>query len=98
MTMLRLPGSVAPYFEQRLKERLPTRAERILNHIREEREGKLNSSEFGARMRGTSEQWRMVEQLFKLHCRRLGFNNQRYLEGNKPSTFRRPTRQGALFD
>ncbi|HEX8707072.1 MAG TPA: radical SAM protein, partial [Pyrinomonadaceae bacterium] len=62
MTMLRLPGSVAPYFEQRLRERLPTRAERILNHIREERKGNLNSSEFGARMKGTSEQWKVVEQ------------------------------------
>jgi DNA repair photolyase len=98
MTMLRLPGSVAPYFEQRLRERLPTRAERILKHIREERRGKLNSSEFGARMKGTSEQWKMTEQLFKLHCRRLGFNSQRYLEADKPNTFRRPTRQGSLFD
>jgi DNA repair photolyase len=98
MTMLRLPGSVAPYFEQRLRERLPTRAERILNHIREERGGRLNSSEFGARMKGTSEQWKMTEQLFKLHCRRLGFNSQRYLAEDKPNTFRRPTRQGALFD
>jgi DNA repair photolyase len=98
MTMLRLPGSVAPYFEQRLRESLPTRAERILKHIKEERGGKLNSAEFGARMKGTSEQWRMIVQLFKLHCRRLGFNQQRYLEEDKPSTFRRPTRQGALFD
>ncbi len=98
MTMLRLPGSVAPYFTERLRERLPTRAERILNHIKEERGGRLNSSEFGARMKGTSEQWRMIEQLFKLHCRRLGFNNQRSMEADKRSTFRRPTRQSALFD
>jgi DNA repair photolyase len=98
MTMLRLPGSVAPYFTERLRERLPTRAERILNHIKEERGGRLNSSEFGARMKGTTEQWRMIEQLFKLHCRRLGFNDQRYMDADKPSTFRRPTRQRALFD
>ncbi|MBA3805996.1 MAG: radical SAM protein, partial [Acidobacteria bacterium] len=97
MTMLRLPGSVAPYFTERLRERLPTRAERILNHIKQERGGHLNSSEFGARMKGTSEQWRMIEQLFKLHCRRLGFDNQRYMEADKSSTFRRPTRQGVLF-
>src|SRR5437764_1037143 len=35
MTLLRLPGSVAPYFEQRLHERLPTKANRILNRLRE---------------------------------------------------------------
>jgi DNA repair photolyase len=97
MTMLRLPGSVAPYFEGRLRERLPSKAERILNHIKEERRGRLNSSEFGARMKGISEQWRMIEQLFKLNCRRLGFNQQRY-SGEKVQTFRRLSLQGRLFD
>ena len=98
MTMLRLPGSVAPYFEQRLRERLPTKADRILNHIREERNGRLNSSEFGRRMKGTSEQWRMTEQLFKIHCRRLGFNHESYMKAEREPTFRRPTAQGTLFD
>ncbi len=71
MTMLRLPGSVAPYFEQRLRERLPTKAQRILNHIREERAGRINSSEFGARMKGTSAQWKMTAQVFRVHCKSL---------------------------
>lgn len=95
MTMLRLPGSVAPYFVERLRERLPTKAARVLNHIQEERNGRLNSAEFGARMRGTSEQWKMSEQIFRLYCRRLGFN-----EGNAPEsrTFRRPLSQGELFE
>jgi DNA repair photolyase len=95
ITMLRLPGSVAPYFEQRLRERLPTKATRILNHIREERNGRLNSSEFGERMRGTSEQWRLTMQVFKLHCQRLGFNHERYATAQKRDTFRRPSPQGA---
>lgn len=97
MTMLRLPGSVAPYFEQRLRERLPTKADRILNHIRAERNGRLNSSDFGVRMRGTSEQWRVIEQIFKIHCQRLGFN-QASDSVNEKQTFRRPTAQGTLFD
>ncbi len=97
ITMLRLPGSVAPYFEQRLRERLPTKADRILNHVREERGGRLNSSEFGARMRGTSEQWRMTVQAFELHCHRLGFN-QEYTTKQKESAFRRPSPQGNLFN
>lgn len=99
MNMLRLPGSVAPYFEERLRERLPTKAERILKHIREERGGRLNSSEFGSRMRGRSEQWRVTEQLFKLHCTRLGFNRPRTeAESSRPKTFRRPSPQGLLFE
>jgi DNA repair photolyase len=98
MTMLRLPGSVAPYFENRLRERLPTKAERVMSHIREERKGRLNSSEFGARMKGTSEQWRVIEQIFKIHCQRLGFNSKRYTDQEKAPTFRRPTAQSSLFD
>jgi DNA repair photolyase len=96
MTMLRLPGSVAPYFVERLRERLPLKAERVLNHIREERGGGLNSADFGARMKGTSEQWKMIEQLFRLYCRRLGFNR----ENSQPTenTFRRPSLQPTLFD
>jgi DNA repair photolyase len=98
MTMLRLPGSVAPYFEQKLRERMPTKADRILNRLREARGGRLNSSEFGERMRGNSEQWRVVEKMFRLHCARLGFNQQKAGEQTLPSTFRRPSAQGYLFD
>src|SRR5205809_5948755 len=42
MSMLRLPGSVAPYFEQRLREELPTKADRILHRIRDVRVWKFN--------------------------------------------------------
>ena len=97
MTMLRLPGSVAPYFVERLRERLPLKAERVLNHIREERGGRLNSADFGARMKGTSEQWKMVEQLFRLYCSRLGFNRENS-QPIKENTFRRPSLQSTLFD
>jgi DNA repair photolyase len=98
MTMLRLPGSVAPYFEERLREKMPDKAERILNRIREARGGRLNSSEFGERMRGQSEQWRMTEKIFRVHCDRLGFNQQKVGEEARASTFRRPSAQGTLFD
>ncbi len=100
MSLLRLPGSVAPYFEQRLREQLPTKAERVLNRLREMRGGKLNSTEFGERMRGSGEYWRMIEQSFRLHCQRLGFNqhDKSTYAPARPNTFRRPTAQGALFD
>ena len=99
INMLRLPGSVAPYFEQRLREKLPTKAERVLNRIRDARGGKLNSSTFGERMRGKGQYWDAQEKLFEVYAKRLGFNQRRV--GSEASananTFRRPSAQGSLF-
>ena len=99
MTMLRLPGSVADYFEQRLREKLPTKAQRVINRIREARDGKLNSSEFGERMRGRGEYWKAQERLFKLYCQRLRFNQHEHhaYEQESATTFRRPSPQGSLW-
>jgi DNA repair photolyase len=74
MTLLRLPTeSLREYFIERLKEKLPTKKDRILNQIKRERGGKLNSNEFGARMSGSTENWRMAVKMFDLHFKRLGF-------------------------
>jgi DNA repair photolyase len=99
INMLRLPGSVAPYFEQRLREKLPTKADRVLNRIRDARGGKLNSSVFGERMRGQGQYWSAQEKLFDVYCKRLGFNDHRVgsERHTRPSTFRRPSSQGVLF-
>jgi DNA repair photolyase len=99
MNILRLPGSVAPYFVQRLKERLPTKAERVLSRIRETRDGRLNNSEFGERMHGNGEYWRMVERSFHLHRKRLGIGYEEKTGRAEPKakTFRRPSAQGSLF-
>ena len=99
INMLRLPGSVAPYFEQRLREKLPTKADRVLNRIRDARGGKLNSSVFGERMRGKGQYWSAQEKLFDVYCRRLGFNEHRVgsERHRRPNTFRRPLPQGSLF-
>jgi DNA repair photolyase len=100
INMLRLPGSVAPYFEQRLREKLPMKADRVLNRIRDARGGKLNSSAFHDRMRGKGQYWNAQEKLFEVYCRKLGFNEHRVGSDTqaKAHTFRRPTQQGALFD
>jgi DNA repair photolyase len=99
INMLRLPGSVAPYFEQRLREKLPTKANRVLNRIREARGGKLNSSVFGERMRGKGQYWQAQEKLFSLYAKKLGFNEHRVGSDHHSDrqTFRRPTAQGSLF-
>jgi len=100
INMLRLPGSVAPYFEQRLREMLPTKADRVLNRIRDARGGKLNSSVFGERMRGKGEYWDAQQKLFEVYTRRLGFNEHRVgsERHSRDNTFRRPSPQGSLFD
>jgi len=99
INMLRLPGSIAPYFQQRLREKLPTKADRILNRIRDARGGKLNSSVFGERMRGKGQYWDAQEKLFEVYCRRLGFNEHRVGSERhaREKTFRRPSAQGTLF-
>ena len=100
INMLRLPGSVAPYFEQRLREKLPTKADRILNRIRDARGGKLNSSTFHERMHGKGQYWSAQEKLFEIYCKKLGFNEQRVGTDNiqKMHTFRRPSAQAVLFE
>jgi DNA repair photolyase len=99
INMLRLPGSVAPYFEQRLREKLPTKADRVLNRIRDARGGKLNSSVFGERMRGKGQYWEAQRKLFDVYSKRLGFNEHRVGSERhaRVNTFRRPTAQGSLF-
>src|SRR5205814_1401839 len=99
LNMLRLPGSVAPYFEQRLREKLPTKADRVLNRIRDARGGKLNSSVFHSRMRGKGQYWDAQEKLFNVYAKRLGFNERRVGSDHheRASTFRRPSAQGTLF-
>jgi DNA repair photolyase len=97
INMLRLPGSVAPYFEQQLRAKLPTRADRVLNRIRDARGGKLNSSVFGERMRGKGEYWEAIEKLYRIHAARLGFNKRNPAKTKTDTTFRRPTAQQSLF-
>ncbi len=92
---LRLPGSVAPVFEQRLRENLPLRAERVLHQIRVARGGKLNSAEFGKRQEGTGVHWSATLRLFEMTAQRLGLRTREM--GGEPmreGTFRRPGKPG----
>jgi len=78
MTLLRLPTeSLRAYFTARLEERLPTKADKILNALKRERDGKLNSNDFGNRMKGKTEQWQLAVKLFDLHYKRLGFEQSK---------------------
>ena len=88
---LRLPGSVKQVFEQRLREALPLRADRVLNRVREARGGKLYDSRFGVRGRGEGNYAEAARALFDATVRRLGMNEGFQCE-IRADTFRRPGR------
>jgi len=74
---LRLPHAVAPLFEQWLGTHFPDRKEKVLNRLRSMRQGKLNESAFGRRMRGEGIFADQVETLFDVACRKHGLGNER---------------------
>ena len=88
---LRLPGSVKQVFEQRLRETLPLRADRVLNRVREARGGKLYDSRFGIRGRGEGQYADASRALFDATVKRLGMNEGFQAEVRE-DTFRRPGR------
>jgi DNA repair photolyase len=72
MTMLRLPGSVAEVFEQRLRAAFPLAADKVLARVRDVRGGRLNDPAFGSRMRGEGEYADAIHRLFDTTARRYG--------------------------
>jgi DNA repair photolyase len=89
IVLLRLSGEVLPVFEERLERAFPLRAEKVRNAIRDMRDGAMNVTAFGKRMRGTGARWDSIEQVFRLHVRKLGLNLSEGLE-DQPTTFVRP--------
>ena len=98
MTMLRLPGSVLPVFQERLQAAVPLRARAVLSAIRDIRGGALNHSAFGERMTGQGPRWQAIEQLFTTTARRLGLTTDESPLRPARTAFRVPTRQRSLFD
>lgn len=72
--LLRLPAEVRPVFEERLRASYPARADKVLNALREMHGGRLYENAWGARQRGTGARWEVIEQLFRVHCKRLGLS------------------------
>jgi DNA repair photolyase len=71
-TLVRLPLTVAPIFQEWLQRTHPQQAEKILGRIRETRHGELNNSDFRERMRGSGPIADQIQQLFRLFRNRLG--------------------------
>jgi DNA repair photolyase len=87
-TVVRLPYVVKDLFAEWLTVHAPERREKVLNHIRDVRGGKLNESGFGTRMTGEGPVAESIHQMFDLHKRRLGYKRGAELS---IEAFRRPT-------
>jgi DNA repair photolyase len=73
MSLVRLPASVKPVFEARLRAAFPDRAERVLSALAEMRAEPGAQSTFGRRMRGEGPRWEALQRLFEVCARRLGY-------------------------
>lgn len=73
--VLRLPLSVKPIFIDWLDRNYPDRKEKVLSSIRETRDGKLNSTEFGNRMRGEGVIAENIRQMFRIFRAKHGLNS-----------------------
>lgn len=97
--LLRLPGPVRGIFEERLRQALPDRAERIMHLVRETRQGELDDPRFGRRFRGEGPYAEAIGAVFRLSCARLGLTVAGATDqASARDTFRRPAgAQGELF-
>ncbi len=86
--LLRLPGSTAEVFEQRLRHGLPLQAERVLHRLRESQGGKLYDARFGVRGKGEGPYADAIRALFRSSCETYGLATTH--EPAPPTTFARP--------
>ncbi|MCX7399185.1 MAG: PA0069 family radical SAM protein [Planctomycetales bacterium] len=90
--MIRLPLTVETVFLDWLKRHHPTQAAKVESRLRVVREGKLNQSEFGLRMRGTGPIADQISALFNLHRKRCGLTET--LPALRTDLFRPPRTSG----
>jgi DNA repair photolyase len=97
---LRLPFGVKELFERWLERHFPDRKDKVLNRVREMRDGKLYDPTFGVRMRGEGVFADQIEALFDASVRKLGMNQRPSKMARHGDSFRRPPKHGqlALFE
>lgn len=77
-TLLRLPLTVEPVFREWLNRTQPLKVERVEQRLRQSRDGKMNQSTWGERMRGSGEIADQIGRMFKVFRQKVG------LEGRLP--------------
>jgi DNA repair photolyase len=73
--LVRLPWSVRPIFEEWLTRNYPEKAERVTALIRETRDGKMNNTEWGTRMRGQGNYADGINQTVRVFKKKLGYES-----------------------
>ncbi len=95
MSMLHIDSdSIESYFVEKTRDRIPTKAEKIISSMKRERSGRLQHTTFAERNSGKTEQWRTAQSLFDMHFKRLGFEKFRR---RKEKTEAEVATQGRLF-
>ncbi len=87
--MLRLPGEVNGLFKEWLAQHYPLRADRVMNRVRDTRNGAENDVKFGRRFKGTGAIAELLGQRFRRSCRTNGLNQIPHIFNTK--AFRSPT-------
>jgi DNA repair photolyase len=95
--LLRLPLEIRDLFFEWLRQHYPLRAEHVISLLRQSRGGADYDSRFGHRMRGTGPFADVLEQRFKLCCKRLGLNRGE-LRATRTDRFTAPVRSQGQFD
>jgi len=72
--LVRLPYAVKDLFVEWVEREFPQRAPKVLNRIRQTRNGGLSDPRFHSRMSGEGEVAKAIADLFELACKRYGLN------------------------
>ena len=95
--MLRLPLEIRDLFEEWLREHYPLKADHVMNLVRQARGGREYDSRFGHRMRGTGVFADLIENRFRVACRKHGLTGGRAVRGADTSRFKVPPATGDQF-
>lgn len=76
-TILRLPYGVKDMFKDWLEHHFPDRKDKVLNRLKDMRNGQLNDPRFGHRMGGKGEYAGQISNMFGMHVKKLGLNRDR---------------------
>lgn len=86
--LLRLPLTVAPVFHEWLQRTQPLKADRVMSRIRKTRDGQINQSTFGTRMRGSGEIAEQIHSMIGVFKRKYGMDQP--MPPYNCNQFRRP--------
>ena len=75
-TLIRMPHEIKDLFIDWLINHFPLKADRVISLHRQCREGKMNDTRFGQRMRGTGVHADLIAKRFRLAKKRLGLDRK----------------------